>query len=216
MAARGAQAGKSVDATANILQNMSIGDKPIHPMLRSAQSAPSAPGRPPGPLSGLAARRAGPKLNVKDIAGAMPMPTGGGPSNAGLGGGRPVMDDLPRRSPQQTWGTPFANFGKIVCVWFLRDVSNIVDFLISDPSGALNFNGKAVLHAKGVDFSNGSSFAINMSQLQLEEELGRGNYGTVKRVLHKPTKVYMAMKVRCSFIVSLPCRLSLAGNPVGT
>lgn len=70
---------------------------------------------------------------------------------------------------------------------------------ISDPSGALNFNGKAVLHAKGVDFSNGSSFAINMSQLQLEEELGRGNYGTVKRVLHKPTKVYMAMKVCLPF-----------------
>jgi mitogen-activated protein kinase kinase len=66
---------------------------------------------------------------------------------------------------------------------------------ISDPSGALNFGGKAVLHATGVDFSNGSSFAINMNQLQLAEELGRGNYGTVKKVLHKPTNVAMAMKV---------------------
>lgn len=35
-----------------------------------------------------------------------------------------------------------------------------------------------------------------MGQLQLEEELGKGNYGTVKRVLHTPTNVYMAMKVR--------------------
>jgi len=33
-----------------------------------------------------------------------------------------------------------------------------------------------------------------MTQLELEEELGRGNYGTVKKVLHKPTKVHMAMK----------------------
>ena len=66
--------------------------------------------------------------------------------------------------------------------------------ITSDPSGALNFSGKAVLHAQGVDFTNGSSFAINMTQLQLEEELGRGNYGTVKKVLHKPTKVHMAMK----------------------
>lgn len=33
-----------------------------------------------------------------------------------------------------------------------------------------------------------------MSQLQLLEELGRGNYGTVKKVLHKPTNVLMAMK----------------------
>ncbi|KZT08379.1 MAP kinase [Laetiporus sulphureus 93-53] len=65
---------------------------------------------------------------------------------------------------------------------------------ISDPSGALNFNGKAVLHASGVNFSNGSSFAINMTQLQLEDELGKGAYGTVKKVLHKPTNVAMAMK----------------------
>lgn len=67
--------------------------------------------------------------------------------------------------------------------------------LIRDPSGALKFGGKAVLHASGVDFSNGSSFAINMTQMQLLEELGRGNYGTVKKVLHKPTNVLMAMKV---------------------
>lgn len=82
------------------------------------------------------------------------------------------------------------------CVRPVRFTSTAASHIgISDPSGALNFNGKAVLHAKGVDFSNGSSFSINMTQLQLEEELGRGNYGTVKRVLHKPTKVYMAMKV---------------------
>ena len=34
-----------------------------------------------------------------------------------------------------------------------------------------------------------------MDQLQLGEELGNGAYGTVKRVLHKPTNVVMAMKV---------------------
>ena len=71
----------------------------------------------------------------------------------------------------------------------------------SDPSGALNFSGKAVLHASGVDFSNGSSFAINMGQLELHEELGKGNYGTVKKVLHKPTNVEMAMKVYISRVV---------------
>lgn len=74
---------------------------------------------------------------------------------------------------------------------------------LSDPSGALKFGGKAVLHASGVDFSNGSSFAINMSQMQLLEELGRGNYGTVKKVLHKPTNVLMAMKVEQSSAVIL-------------
>ncbi|KZT26659.1 MAP kinase [Neolentinus lepideus HHB14362 ss-1] len=64
----------------------------------------------------------------------------------------------------------------------------------SDPSGRLKFSGKAVLHAAGVDFSNGQSFAITMDQLQLYEDLGKGNYGTVKKVLHKPTNVAMAMK----------------------
>ncbi len=72
--------------------------------------------------------------------------------------------------------------------------------LPSDPSGALRFGGKAVIHASGVDFSNGSSFSINMSEFELSEELGRGNYGTVKKVFHKPTKVVMAMKVSPSKI----------------
>lgn len=34
-----------------------------------------------------------------------------------------------------------------------------------------------------------------MDQLKLDEELGKGNYGTVKKVLHRPTNVFMAMKV---------------------
>jgi mitogen-activated protein kinase kinase len=34
-----------------------------------------------------------------------------------------------------------------------------------------------------------------MGEFQLDEELGRGNYGAVKKVLHKPTNVIMAMKV---------------------
>jgi len=67
----------------------------------------------------------------------------------------------------------------------------------SDPSGKLNFNGKAILHADGVDFSNGNSFKINMEELKLLEELGKGQYGTVQKVYHKPTNVTMAMKV-CS------------------
>jgi len=97
---------------------------------------------------------------------------------AGLGAGRPdVNNGLGKNKLVGENGSPFANFRKIV-----------------DPSGALNFKGKAVLHAKGVDFTNGASFNINMSEFTLDEELGRGNYGTVRKVWHKPTKVAMAMK----------------------
>lgn len=67
-----------------------------------------------------------------------------------------------------------------------------------DASGRLNFSSKAVLHADGVDFSSGQSYKINMSELTLMEELGKGQYGTVQKVFHKPTKVVMAMKVRSS------------------
>lgn len=81
-------------------------------------------------------------------------------------------------SPRQEGGTPFSNFRKIV-----------------DPSGRLNFASKAVVHADGVDFSSGASFKIKMDDFELFEELGKGNYGTVQKVWHKPTKVTMALKV---------------------
>ncbi|EJD02889.1 kinase-like protein [Fomitiporia mediterranea MF3/22] len=148
-----------------------------HPgLLRNFQSSPPPPGSPPSARSGLAARRTRPNFNIRDIIGPE---GGGGASGAGLGQGVPLAarDEMPVRRPPAGSGSPFSNFDKIV-----------------DPSGALNFTGKAVLHAAGVDFSNGSSFAINMSQMQLLEELGHGNYGTVKKVLHKPTNVLMAMK----------------------
>lgn len=61
-------------------------------------------------------------------------------------------------------------------------------------SGLLNFAGKASLHSKGVDFSLGSSFRISLEEFEYVEELGRGNYGSVSKVLHKPTGVLMAMK----------------------
>ncbi|KIJ67606.1 hypothetical protein HYDPIDRAFT_174030 [Hydnomerulius pinastri MD-312] len=126
----------------------------------------AGPAAPPG-------KRNKPNFKLSDIN----VDAGGGAVNAGLGAGRPSLAEVNRRPPS-SFDTPFANFNKIV-----------------DPSGRLNFSGKAVLHASGVDFSNGSSFAINMEQLVLEQELGRGNYGTVKKVLHKPTNVEMAMKL---------------------
>ncbi|WPK26429.1 hypothetical protein PUMCH_003783 [Australozyma saopauloensis] len=61
-------------------------------------------------------------------------------------------------------------------------------------SGSLNFAGKASLNSEGVNFLSGLSFKISLDDLQFIEELGRGNYGTVSKVLHKPTGVLMAMK----------------------
>jgi mitogen-activated protein kinase kinase len=70
---------------------------------------------------------------------------------------------------------------------------------LRDPTGRLNFKGKAVLHANGVNFANGVSYQLNMEDLERGEELGRGNYGTVTKVLHTPTGVTMALKVAHSY-----------------
>lgn len=59
----------------------------------------------------------------------------------------------------------------------------------------MRFSKKAVLHAKGVDFEDGKSFSINMDELDIIGELGKGNYGSVQQVYHRPSGVMMAMKV---------------------
>lgn len=166
----------STDSAANALQHTSMNES-SHPILQSSHSASpsssSAATRARGRGGSVTAvgRRNKPGLKLSDIN----PETGGGAIGAGLGAGRPSLAEA-MRGPS-SFDTPFSNFNRIV-----------------DPSGRLNFAGKAVLHASGVDFSNGSSYAINMQQLILEQELGRGNYGTVKKVLHLPTKVEMAMK----------------------
>ncbi|KAI6000683.1 kinase-like protein [Pisolithus albus] len=163
----------SIDSAAQSLQRTHISEA-AHPLVHHPQSFPPSSSSPRGRgASPSAAKRNKPGFKLSDIHGDV----GGGAIGAGLGAGRPSLAEPSRRSPPSSFDTPFANFNKIV-----------------DPSGRLNFSGKAVLHAAGVDFSNGSSFAINMDQLILKHELGRGNYGTVKMVLHRPTNVEMAMK----------------------
>ena len=179
----------AIDSATDILARASLAadSSPISRAHSFPVPAPTGRVRGIG-IGGLAAKRAKPSFKLSDINGDG---VSGGAAGAGLGAGRPSLVDPPtipsRRLPHSNFNnSPFSNFGKIV-----------------DPSGALNFSGKAVLHASGVDFSNGSSFAINMEQLQLDEELGKGNYGTVKKVLHRPTNVAMAMKVRYLSLSSL-------------
>ncbi|KAH8814795.1 kinase-like protein [Flagelloscypha sp. PMI_526] len=164
----------STSGAAAAMQQMSLSN---HPQLRPAPNSfppPTLNGR--APTGGLAARRMKPNLNGRDqFPKAFTPSLGGGAAGAGLGIGRPVLDDMRRGTDSS--GTPFDNFSKIV-----------------DPSGALNFSGKAVLSASGVNFSSGAQYNITMEDFELHEQLGRGQYGTVKRVIHRPTNVAMAMK----------------------
>ena len=118
----------------------------------------------------------------------------------------------PRKKPAMTLGlgglaveknTPFMNFSRYVyvilterhspgpsdCLQYLLSFSKITE--ISDPSGRLNFAGKAILHADGVDFTSGNSYKIRRDDLVPLEMLGKGQYGTVHKVHHQPTNVTM-------------------------
>ncbi|KAI1436413.1 kinase-like protein [Xylaria sp. CBS 124048] len=59
---------------------------------------------------------------------------------------------------------------------------------IDAEKGYLTFKGKAIITNKGVDFSDGAVFRISLDEVEKLAELGRGNYGTVYKVLHtKPS-----------------------------
>ncbi|ETS59887.1 hypothetical protein PaG_06209 [Moesziomyces aphidis] len=153
--------------------------------------SPGSPSATPG--AGMGARRNRPGLKLSDmgVGAGDGLDTGSAP-RSGMGAGTGRRAPPPGRLPDTTdaskgsdgtaqqngaMSTPFSNFSKIV-----------------DPSGRLNFSGKAVLHASGVEFGNGTSFKINMAELELLDELGKGNYGTVRKVRHTQTHVEMAMK----------------------
>jgi mitogen-activated protein kinase kinase len=179
-----------IDSATAAMKRVSLGAPTTH--LRTHSGRPSF--RSGSALSsGMAARRNKPLFKLSDITGEQE--PGGGAAGASPAVGVPNETEWPPRRPEAVSSTPFANFGKIVYALLLIFASHPPSRIVSDPSGALNFNGKAIVHSSGVDFSNGASFLINMDQLDLGEELGNGAYGTVKRVLHKPTNVVMAMKV---------------------
>lgn len=128
--------------------------------------------------TGELARRLSERKNRPDFKLSLSDSTGSsGPSSAESHHTDTSSVDSGSQAPVKLQGL-FANYSKYVDI----------------KSGSLNFAGKASLHSEGVDFSSGSSFHISLDELQFLEELGRGNYGTVSKVLHKPTGVLMAMK----------------------
>jgi mitogen-activated protein kinase kinase len=101
MANRGPPNGaQTVDNTTTAFKHASISDQRI--------TTPS----PPIPTTG---RRPKPGLKLSSIFGDSAV-VGGGAAGAGLGAGRPslVVDALTQKRPPHNFGTPFANFHKIV------------------------------------------------------------------------------------------------------
>lgn len=82
---------------------------------------------------------------------------------------------------------------------------------VDAKTGSLKFAGKAVLHSKGVDFSSGSSFSISLDEVDTLEELGKGNYGTVYKVVHRRPRGAMNGEVVLPGKLNSP--VSVSGSP---
>ncbi|KAK1758700.1 PaMKK3 MAPK kinase encoded by the PaMKK3 protein [Echria macrotheca] len=67
----------------------------------------------------------------------------------------------------------------------LSDFKNYID----TEKGWITFEGAATITRTGVNFANGSAFTISLDEIEVLDELGKGNYGTVFKVRHAKPKV---------------------------
>ncbi|WYZ39626.1 hypothetical protein EsH8_III_001540 [Colletotrichum jinshuiense] len=124
------------------------------------RSAPVIPTKP-----SLAARR-GPMMKLSDI---------GGPSPANT---TPKLSDI--HGPDNNGGAPNGTTG-----------SKMDDFkkYIDSEKGWITFDGAATITKTGVNFANGTAFSISLDEVEVMDELGKGNYGTVYKVKHTKPRV---------------------------
>jgi mitogen-activated protein kinase kinase len=59
---------------------------------------------------------------------------------------------------------------------------------IDTEKGWVTFDGAATITRTGVNFANGQTFSISLDEVEVLEELGKGNYGTVYKVKHARPK----------------------------
>ena len=64
--------------------------------------------------------------------------------------------------------------------------SKLSDFkkYIDAEKGWITFQGAATITRTGVNFANGKAFSISLDEVEVLDELGKGNYGTVYKVRH--------------------------------
>ncbi|KAL2167975.1 hypothetical protein VTG60DRAFT_565 [Thermothelomyces hinnuleus] len=67
----------------------------------------------------------------------------------------------------------------------LSDFKNYIDA----DKGWITFDGAATITQTGVNFANGQTFSVSLDEVDVLDELGKGNYGTVYKVRHARPKV---------------------------
>ncbi|KAH6628257.1 kinase-like domain-containing protein [Chaetomium tenue] len=181
MAARAASSAANMNINMNMNMNMAgpgggggqPGGMPPNLKLPPSMSRPLPPGFPKSAPAvpsarkppSLSERRAMKLGNLPGSGGASPSPT---PKLGDLGddaGNQPSVNGEGRGSK-------------------LSDFKNYIDA----DKGWITFDGAATITRTGVNFANGQTFSISLDEIDVMDELGKGNYGTVYKVRHARPK----------------------------
>lgn len=98
---------------------------------------------------------------------------GGGPSP----GGTPKLSDMNGGNNNNNNGPSINGEGRGSK---LSDFKNYIDA----DKGWITFAGAATITRTGVNFASGKAFSISLDEIDVLDELGKGNYGTVFKVRH--------------------------------
>ena len=168
-------------------------------------------------LQAFAASRMGPNSPGSPL-GTSPVLPGGVPASLGLGGVpmRPTPGIMPRSAPMVQTKQSLSERRKMKLGAFqgsagsspsatpkLSDIAGppedgeaagqgkLNDFkrYIDAEKGWITFEGAATITRTGVNFSNGQTFSISLDEIEVLDELGKGNYGTVYKVRHAKPRI---------------------------
>ncbi|EJT71079.1 STE/STE7 protein kinase [Gaeumannomyces tritici R3-111a-1] len=178
------------------LGSMSLGGRPLPPGFpKSAPIVPSARKAPPS----LSERR---QMRLGGLPGAV----GGGPLGA------PKLSDLSgANGPAGGADGESAKSQGPPKDGGIKD-SKMNDFrrYIDTEKGWITFEGAATITRTGVNFASGQTFSISLDEIQVLDELGKGNYGTVFKVRHAKPRAPRFGQGLSGFKPSAPSRQSSA------
>ncbi|KAK3372384.1 kinase-like domain-containing protein [Podospora didyma] len=159
----GSMGGGMAGGAPNLRLPPSMGGRPMPPGFpKSAPAVPSA--RKPPSLSERRAMKLG----------GTP---GSGPSTPS--GGTPKLSDMNNGHQDKEVSINGEGRGSK-----LSDFKNYIDA----DKGWITFEDAATITRTGVNFANGQTFSISLDEIEVIEELGKGNYGTVYKVRHARPK----------------------------
>ncbi|KAF6816080.1 mitogen activated protein kinase kinase [Colletotrichum sojae] len=166
----------------------SMASSPASPVPRQASPGGALPGGVPG--------------NLRLPGGMVRPPPGGMPRSAPVIPTKPSLAD--RRRPQMklsdmSGSSPTSPAPKLSDIQGSSNGaaangttgSKMDDFkkYIDSEKGWITFDGAATITRTGVNFANGTAFTISLDEVEVMDELGKGNYGTVYKVRHTKPRV---------------------------